>query len=1250
MLIMLLLGVEGFSQIVLNSSTGSQTVSDPRSIRLVPGFRATASGSNYQFIARIGASSNPPASGYTPINVTYSNNGYSPNENYIYSRSYLVPSTTTNDGLQQIQGIQYFDGLGRPKQTIAIKSTPAGQDLVTHIPYDGFGRPVDSWLPVPMPTTNAGIQTSPDGATNSYYAANFKSSSGSGETIPYMHKVLESSPLGRVLQQVDAGTDWQSHPSSFSYDANTATGDKVIQFTTTTSWSNNATSPSLTNSGIYADNTLYKNTVTDQDGNSTIEFKNGQGQTLLVRKSDGSQNIDTYYVYDEYNHLVFVIPPKAITSGSIAPNILNELCYQYHYDALNRLIEKKLPGKEWEYMLYDTQDRLVGSTDTVLLNSGKWNFTKYDQLGRVIYTGLCTGADRTTEQTKVNNKMANNEARTGSVSTTLSTLPLYYSFTGAYPGVSAITKLLSVNYYDSYPPDAPGTPASIQGQDSKQHPILSATPVASPSDPNTAITTQGMPTASYTNNIESDGWTKTYIYYDVKGRPVEALSNNYLGGYTRIESLLTFSGKPTAVYTYHKRLASDQETSVKETFVYDHQERLVQHKHQVTGQQEIMLTENVYNELGQIDHKNVGNSLQSPKYQYNIKGWVTQVNDPTTLNNSLFAYALKYNNPDNHSNGITVQSRFNGNISQMDWISQTDGQLREYNYSYDPLNRLTEARYAKPNGQVMATNAYNEELTYDVNGNIMSLSRYGDMDTNQAIKIDELIYQYANGQNSNKLLTLQDTSGNPSGYPALGSAATIGYDLNGNMTSMPDKGITQLGYNHLNLLNSLTGSKGSFTYLYTAAGVKVKKIFNGTVTDYLDGFQYVNGVLQFFPTAEGYYDVANSRYVYNYTDHLGNVRLAYYNSGGGAVIDKETNYYPFGLEHNGYNTYSSANGNYNFKYNGKELQETGMYDYGARFYMPDIGRWGVSDPLAEIMRRHSPYNYAFNNPISFLDPDGRTPWDGVGKRNDLDGDESAYYGKPDCPTCGAASYEGQYQVDQQLHGWVVTPVNDNPQNLDWAWDTSMEGIEMSKPATHKTIGYTSSSTNSIPIGQIDGKPLVSVCPLSVPWMILEAGLTEVDIRATGKNGEQAHQDVQATMLLFSFVNPSAATAEVEEIGALEVERENFAFGLGKDLNNFSEATGYKNYRDFLNTTGLKNQVEELNTVLNNENVNVHFNLTGMSPTKYMQFNPIKGANYHNMTNWELHTIMNNPSILNRTKFYEFSNGTYNTTTAPWWAK
>ncbi len=88
-------------------------------------------------------------------------------------------------------------------------------------------------------------------------------------------------------------------------------------------------------------------------------------------------------------------------------------------------------------------------------------------------------------------------------------------------------------------------------------------------------------------------------------------------------------------------------------------------------------------------------------------------------------------------------------------------------------------------------------------------------------------------------------------------------------------------------------------------------------------------------------------------------------------ITDANDYYPFGMNllKTGIAIFGQSSYR-NYKYNGKELQETGMHDYGWRQYMPDLGRWFTIDPLAELGITITPYRYGFNNPILYTDPFG----------------------------------------------------------------------------------------------------------------------------------------------------------------------------------------------------------------------------------------------------------------------------------------
>ncbi|MCD9574178.1 DUF6443 domain-containing protein [Flavobacterium soyae] len=904
--------------------------------------------------------------------------GQTQTENYVKTVTYKKPSLvkiTAPTIDQAAQNVTYFDGLGRPMQQIVNKQSSDSKDIITYMGYDAFGRQVKEYLPYEASSTNMAFDSNAEtAAINFYNTAKYENTAN-----PFSQKSLESSPLNRVLKQAAPGTPWamgSGHEIKVNYQTNTAAEVKLFKAITTWTAGSGLYEISFSDAGNYPANALYKNVTYDENtaaspietAGSTVEFKNKEGQVVLKRTYDAGTKHDTYYVYDIYGNLTYVIPPKA--DGTITSDVLNGLCYQYKYDNKNRLVEKKLPGKQWEFIVYDKLDRVVATgpafspfKDDAAIG---WIITKYDVYGRPIYTGwssqAVSPAARFTLQGNQNTAVTLFETK---AATTIDGIAANYKNSIAPTSF----KLLTVNYYDDYTfTGAQAVPASVIGK-----PVLT--------------NVKGLSTGSWTRALSTAASTAgetTTIFYDTKGRVISTYVKNHLTGVSHTDNELDFTGKSLTTQTEHQRVSGGAKINIEEKFTYSSQDRLLTHTHKIGAGTAQLMAANTYDALGQLTLKSVGNTtgapLQKVDYNYNIRGWLTEINKTAGLQQGtdpkdLFAFKINYNATQAVISG--VNGLYNGNISETLWRTGSDNIERAYGYQYDNLNRLKNAIYEKSG---VTTNAYDENLTYDKNGNIVSLMRKGDTDPQiQPILIDNLAYTYL--ANSNQLSTVLDNSNNTSGFNDFNKTGDdYGYDANGNLILDKNKNITAIQYNHLNLPKKIIfGTTGSIEYIYNATGQKLEKIVTEgttvTTTNYLDGFQYKNTVLEFFPTAEGYVKNDNGiySYVFQYKDHLGNVRLSYAKNAQNVLeIIEENNYYPFGLKHKGYNDYTTTNNKY--KYNGKELQdELGLnfYDYGARNYDPALGRWMNIDPLAEKYFNLSPYNYVADNPIIYIDPDGK---------------------------------------------------------------------------------------------------------------------------------------------------------------------------------------------------------------------------------------------------------------------------------------
>ena len=910
-------------------------------------------------------------------------------QNYIhkitYKKGYQESALGSVPGNDKIETISYFDGLGRPVQSIAVRQGGKDAfymdtDLITPVVYDAYGRQVKEYLPFAASTNTGRYDGNAVVNTHNYYLNNYGSELDAIGSNPYSEKELESSPLNRILKQAAPGKSWKlGSNNEVKFDYQTNITNEVRLFTVTLTYANKTYTPilgvSTLNNGYYVAGELYKNITKDEnwktiDGvnKTTEEFKDKQGRVVLKRTYNATQKHDTYYVYDDFGNLTYVLPPLMEASTAIITTInsqLSELGYQYRYDHRNRLVEKKIPGKDWEYIVYDKLDRPVLTQDGNLKLQNNWLFTKYDVFGRVAYTGLMTLAiSRTTLQDEVN--VTSSQWVTKTSATTIAGTTVYYS-NSAYP-VNNISELYTINYYDDY------------GFDNDGLTVPGTTAYGT-----TTAAVKGLPTGSKVRVLGTSNWITSVTGYDQHKQAIwSASKNNYLGTTDIIESeLQTMTAWLTKSKTTHKKTGKTDIVTI-DTFTYDHSGKLLTHNQKINTHLDQTIAVNEYDALGQLVRKKVGGvtggtTLQVVDYTYNIRGWLKGINDVNNLGSTdLFGFKLNYNTVNYGATPL-----YNGNIAETAWrTANTDKSLKWYKYGYDNLNRITSGI-----DNTADTRYSLSSVVYDKNGNITNLSRRGHTNTGATTfgVMDNLSYTYQ--LNSNKLTIVSDAGNDTFGFKddhiGTGADTTIDYtyDVNGNMKTDTNKGITNITYNHLNLPTLVTMTGGTISYIYDATGVKQRKIVStGATTDYAGNYVYENNTLQFFNQPEGYVEPNGSgwKYVYQYKDHLGNIRLSYKDisttSTPSLQLVEENNYYPLGLTHKGYNT--AINGTHHkYMFGGKEFDESfqtlNTYDFGARNYDPALGRWMNVDPLAEKYPSISPYAYVANNPIMFIDPDGR---------------------------------------------------------------------------------------------------------------------------------------------------------------------------------------------------------------------------------------------------------------------------------------
>ncbi len=817
-----------------------------------------------------------------------------------------------------VKSVQYYDEWGRPSISAMQGMQQNGSFSYSLQTYDQLGRPSKTYIPVPSTSQTGSLISEPDFQT--------LSSTVLSDSYGYASTCYDA--LGRAVESTMPGQVWHGNGKSTTTQYLSNLDSEVKKYV--------VSGNSLTQQGTYAAGTLDCTLTTDPDGQTVRSYKDVFGNVVLERRAG---DYDTYYVYDNLNRLRFVLPPKYQQESN-----LGYYAYQYEYDGRGRIVKKTLPGCSPVQYWYDSADRLVKMQDGILAQTGSYRVWTYDGLGRQLSQGIqSANGQQYTE-------MLNFYDNYGFTSTYSSMLPSGISgmipvisylgrghLTGVWQRASNGEPMLSVLGYD------------LNGYLSRK----------------TEVTLGGQLSISdYENNMVGEVLTETFRKYKPANGSMQCMAsgtiqNNYAYPHT---NLLTSS----VITIYDKNLNMRTDT--------------IQH-----------LT---YDSFGHVMTNDRGGTVADMAYGYDqMHGWLKSIRSGGSFEQKLYR----------ETEGSTPC--YNGNISAMTWRTGND-YVRRFDYGYNAMNWLQRADFsyyrignpASPSPTLslipyvgMEHEDYTSEYFYDKNGNLTGAYRQGLTED-----FEEEPYHYYDTMDDynveyygNQRRSVNGTgTGTPSYY---GSSSFVdgvedgdneyAYNANGAMTKDLNKGITNISYDLLGNLQTITLSGNrTIRYVYAADGTRLrtvhtKRIGNTYVrdsTDYCGSLVMKNGQPGMYQFAGGYVSFSNGALGdchYYIQDYLGSNRMVVNKAG---TVKQITHYYPYGGIIGGIDKSPSYQ---QYKFEGKELDRTyglDWYDIHARQYDPVVPSWHTVDPMAEKYYGISPYAYCANNPVNTIDPGGDT--------------------------------------------------------------------------------------------------------------------------------------------------------------------------------------------------------------------------------------------------------------------------------------